>query len=146
MVDFILHTLVYILAIYGLIEIIRSIIYIMDFTDLNENEYNLNGSLIIFTTNLKEENYKEVIPAPLLSRFTMKALFEPVGYEIKNKYVTEKAKSLVDKYNEKYHKKIDYKNVLKLIDYKIVNNTKNFRYLNRVVQDALISIAEKEIY
>lgn len=115
------------------------------FTDLNENEYNLNGYLIIFTTNLKEENYKEVIPAPLLSRFTMKALFEPVGYEIKNKYVTEKAKSLVDKYNEKYHKKIDYKNVLKLIDYKIVNNTKNFRYLNRVVQDALISIAEKEI-
>lgn len=114
------------------------------FTDLNENEYNLNGYLIIFTTNLKEENYKEVIPAPLLSRFTMKALFEPVGYEIKNKYVTEKAKSLVDKYNEKYHKKIDYKNVLKLIDCKIVNNTKNFRYLNRVVQDALISIAEKE--
>ncbi len=115
------------------------------FTDLNENEYNLNGYLIIFTTNLKEENYKEVIPAPLLSRFTMKALFEPVGYEIKNKYVTEKAKSLVDKYNEKYHKKIDYKNVLKLIDYKIINNTKNFRYLNRVVQDALISIAEKEV-
>ena len=114
------------------------------FTDLNENEYNLNGYLIIFTTNLKEENYKEVIPAPLLSRFTMKALFEPVGYEIKNKYVTEKAKSLVDKYNEKYHKKIDYKNVLKLIDCKIVNNTKNFRYLNRVVQDALISITEKE--
>ena len=55
------------------------------FTDLNENEYDLNGYLIIFTTNLREENYKEVIPAPLLSRFTMKALFEPVGYEIKNK-------------------------------------------------------------
>ena len=65
------------------------------FTDLNENEYDLNGYLIIFTTNLKEENYKEVIPAPLLSRFTMKALFEPVGFEIKNKYIVEKAKALV---------------------------------------------------
>ncbi len=114
------------------------------FTDLNENEYDLNGYLIIFTTNLKEENYKDVIPAPLLSRFTMKALFEPVGYEIKNKYVTEKAKDLVNIYNEKYHKRIDYKNVLKLIDHKTINNTKNFRYLNRIVQNALIAITEKQ--
>ena len=37
MIDFILNTLVYILAIYGLIEIIRTIFYIMEFTNLNEN-------------------------------------------------------------------------------------------------------------
>lgn len=112
------------------------------FTDLNENEYDLNGYLIIFTTNLKEENYKDVIPAPLLSRFTMKALFEPVGYEIKNKYVVEKTKMLVEIYNKKYDKKIDYNDVLKQIDKNVVNTTKNFRYLNRLVQRALISTIE----
>lgn len=112
------------------------------FTDLNENEYDLNGYLIIFTTNLKSEDYKEVIPAPLLSRFTMKALFEPVGYEIKNKYVSEKTKSLVDKYNTKYVKNIDYKDVLKHIDINIIKNTKNFRYLNRIIQKALILTIE----
>lgn len=109
------------------------------FTDLNENEYDLNGYLIIFTTNLKEENYKEVIPAPLLSRFTMKALFEPVGFEIKNKYIVEKAKALVEKYNDKYGKTIDYADVIKKIDKNVINSTKNFRYLNRLVQKALIS-------
>lgn len=114
------------------------------FTDLNENEYDLNGYLIIFTTNLKEENYKQIIPEPLLSRFTMKSLFEPVGYEIKNKYIIDKAKTLVSLYNDKYCQKINYKDVLSLIDKKIISNTKNFRYLNRIVQQALISIIEKE--
>lgn len=112
------------------------------FTDLNENEYDLNGYLIIFTTNLKEENYKEVIPAPLLSRFTMKALFEPVGFEIKNKYIVEKAKALVEKYKDKYGKTIDYADVIKKIDKNVINSTKNFRYLNRLVQKALISTIE----
>lgn len=37
MIDFILNALVYILAIYGLIEIIKSIYYIMQFTNLNED-------------------------------------------------------------------------------------------------------------
>ena len=37
MMDFILNTLVYILAIYGLIEIIRSIYYIMEYTNLSED-------------------------------------------------------------------------------------------------------------
>lgn len=112
------------------------------FTDLNENEYDLNGYLMIFTTNLKEENYKEVIPAPLLSRFTMKTLFEPVGYEIKNEYIIRRSQELVDLYNNKYKKNVNYKEVLEKIDKKTVNNTKNFRYLNRLIQNALISIIE----
>lgn len=114
------------------------------FTDLNENEYDLNGYLIIFTTNLKEENYKEIIPAPLLSRFTMKALFQPVGYEIKNKYIIEKTKTLVEKYNNKYDKKINYTDVTKQIDKNIISSTKNFRYLNRLIQKALISTIEEK--
>lgn len=114
------------------------------FTDLNENEYDLNGYLIIFTTNLKEENYKKTIPAPLLSRFTMKALFEPVENEIKSKYIAEKTKTLIEKYNNKYGKEINYNDVIKQIDKNIINSTKNFRYLNRLIQKALIfSIEDK---
>ena len=114
------------------------------FTDLSENEYNVNGYLIIFTTNLQEKNYKEVIPAPLLSRFTMKALFEPVSNEEKSRYVNEKIKSLVDKYENKYSKKIKFHDVLKNIDMAAVENTSNFRYINRIIQKALISVIEKD--
>ena len=112
------------------------------FTDLNENEYNLNGYLIIFTTNLNEDNYNKVIPTPLLSRFTMKTLFEPINYEIKCKYINNKSKELVDKYNNKYQKNLEYKKVISRIDKKAIQSIKNFRYLNRIVQNALISEIE----
>lgn len=112
------------------------------FTDLNENEFDLNGYLIIFTSNLNDNNYKEIIPAPLLSRFTMKTLFEPLDYATKNKYVQEKCKKLVDTYNEKYINNIDYKEVLKNIDKNTIKTINNFRYLNHIVQNALISYIE----
>lgn len=113
------------------------------FTDLNENEYDLNGYLIIFTTNLNNDNYKQVIPSPLLSRFTMKSLFEPISYEIKCKYIKDKCENLVSIYNKKYEKKIDVKTVIKKIDNKKVQSIRNFRYLNRLIQDALISCIEE---
>lgn len=114
------------------------------FTDLNENEFDLRGYLIIFTTNLSENNYKKVIPEPLLSRFTMKALFQQLDYLTKNKYVRDKAEKLVNTYNEKYNKNINYHDVIKLIDENKIKTIKNFRYLNRLVQDALISIIGEE--
>ncbi len=114
------------------------------FTDLNENEFDLRGYLIIFTTNLSENNYKKVIPEPLLSRFTMKALFQQLDYPSKNKYVRDKAEKLVNTYNEKYNKNINYHDVIKLIDENKIKTIKNFRYLNRLVQDALISIIGEE--
>ena len=112
------------------------------FTDLNEHEFYLNGYLIIFTSNLNEKNYKDIIPAPLLSRFTMKALFEPLDYATKNKYVQEKCKRLVNIYNEKYGKSIDFKDVLKNIDKDTIKTIKNIRYLNQIVQNTLISYIE----
>jgi len=36
MLDFVLNTLVYTLAIYGLIEIIKTIYYIMEYTNFSE--------------------------------------------------------------------------------------------------------------
>lgn len=89
MIDSVLHTLVYILAIYGLIEIIKTIIYIMEFTNLNDNgiyiiigvknqEKQLEGILrsILFKIMYgKEENIKKVILADLDSTDnTMKKL------------------------------------------------------------------------
>ena len=114
------------------------------FTDLNENEFYLTAYLIIFTTNLSENNYKKVIPEPLLSRFTMKALFQQLDYPTKNKYVRDKAEKLVNTYNEKYNKNINYHDVIKLIDENKIKTIKNFRYLNRLVQDALIAIIGEE--
>ncbi len=37
MLDFILNTLVYTFAIYGLFQVIKTILYIMEYTNLKEN-------------------------------------------------------------------------------------------------------------
>ena len=39
MLNFIFHALVYTLAIYGIFEIIKKVIYIMDYTNLSEDRY-----------------------------------------------------------------------------------------------------------
>ena len=50
MLDFILNALVYTLAIYGLIEIIKMIYYIMEYTNLNED-----GIYIIISAKNQEK-------------------------------------------------------------------------------------------
>ncbi len=56
MIDFIFNTLVYTLAIYGLIEIIRAIVYIMDYTNLNED-----GIYIIIAVKNQENKIDNII-------------------------------------------------------------------------------------
>lgn len=60
MLDFVLNALVYVLAIYGLIEIIKSIIYIMKFTNLNEN-----GLYIIIGAKNQERDIEGVLRSVL---------------------------------------------------------------------------------
>ena len=72
----------------------------------------------------------------------MKTLFEPLDYATKNKYVQEKCKNLVNIYNEKYGKSIDFKDVLNNIDKDTIKTIKNIRYLNQIVQNTLISYIE----
>lgn len=89
MVDLIFNALVYILAIYGLIEIIKTVIYIMQFTNLNEDgiyiiigvknqEKQIEGILrsVLFKIMYgKEDSIKKVILTDLDSRDkTMKKL------------------------------------------------------------------------
>lgn len=60
MIDFILNTLVYVLAIYGLIEIIKTIFYVMEFTNLNED-----GIYIIIGVKNEEKRIEGIIRSVL---------------------------------------------------------------------------------
>ena len=56
MLDFILNTLVYILAIYGIIEIIKTVYYIMEYTNLSED-----GIYIIIATKNQEGRLEGIL-------------------------------------------------------------------------------------
>lgn len=91
MVDFMLNALVYIFAIYGVIEIVRTIYYIMSFTNLNEDgiyiiigvknqekqDISVLRSILFRILYGKEENIKRVVLTDLDSTDkTMKKLQE----------------------------------------------------------------------
>ena len=56
MLDFTLNTLVYILAIYGIIEIIKTVYYIMEYTNLSED-----GIYIIIATKNQEGRLEGIL-------------------------------------------------------------------------------------
>ena len=109
------------------------------FKDLTNNEYNLNGYVIIFTTNLSKENYKEILPAPLLSRFTLKCFFENPTNNEKKEFIDKRIEKLIDKYNKEIKTpKINIQSIKNNLDYKIINKVHDFRVINRLITNALI--------
>ena len=112
MLDFILNTLVYILAIYGIIEIVKTIYYIMQYTNLREDgiyiiiaaknqEKGIEGELrsVLFKIMYgKEEVIKKVILADLSSED--KTLKKLKNFKKENEYVTvstwRKCKDIID--------------------------------------------------
>lgn len=112
MLNFILNALVYVLAIYGLIEIIKNIMYVMEYTNLSEDgiyiiiasknqEKKIEGILrsVLFKIMYgKEEEIKKVILVDLDSKDnTLKKLKK---FKKENEYVTvstwKECKEIID--------------------------------------------------
>jgi len=108
------------------------------FTDMDEREYILDGYIIIFTTNLNNNNYRKVIPSALLSRFSMKSEFNFLSIEDKELFIKDKITILVQKYNT-FGNQITNEDVLKKLNINEVLKLDNLRYIKYNIQDAIIS-------
>ena len=76
------------------------------------HEIDLNGFIIIFTSNISKENFKNVISPELRSRFDYKGYFSILKNQDKLKYVEFRINSIIKKFN---------KNVANILD-------DNFKY------------------
>lgn len=108
------------------------------FTDLTGNEYDLNGYIIIFTTNLSKDNYKEVLPPPLVSRFTLKSFFESPNNVEKQVFIEKRINKLLSVYREEnLQPKITATEIKSNLDYETINKISDFRVINRIIISAL---------
>lgn len=115
------------------------------FTDLDENEYDLSGYLIIFTTNLNTANYKKIIPTPLLSRFTMQYNFEELSFSDKKSFVNFRIANIIASYKNNTNVCLDFEIIRnKILDIDI-NNLSNLRYINRLIHKAFIDTVNEDI-
>lgn len=117
------------------------------FTDLTGNEYDLTGYIIIFTTNLTKENFKDILPLPLISRFTLKSFFENPNHEEKLEFIEKRITKLLGLYKaENLQPQITAREIKNNLDYEQVDKISDFRIINRIITSALIdSIDEAKI-
>lgn len=108
------------------------------FTDLDENEIDLNGYIIIFTSNLKGNNYNDVIPKSLFSRFSMRYEFISLNDEERQAFVEYRVEQLITKYNNEFDNTFNNSQKAILLNTNIadLNNLRdiNIRLTNKFIE------------
>lgn len=101
-------------------------------------EIDLDGFIIVFTSNISKEDFVHRISPELRSRFDYKSQFTLLYEEDKEKYVEFRVSNIVRKVNEKYNSQLPndlYKTFLNQID---VNQYKNMRDLNKEIKRTFV--------
>lgn len=114
------------------------------FSDSLSNIYDLDGYIIIFTSNLTPENYKKRLSPELRSRFDYVCQFQLLSDEEKKDYMYKKIKVTVDNFESKLDKTISKEDKMYLysIDYSSLNN---LRKINRVIKERFAMISKNYV-
>ena len=103
------------------------------FTDRHGNPHDLNGYIIVFTSNMSQKQYQKHIPDSLKSRFDMVYYFVDIPTEEKKKYIDDTASKLIERLNEKFQVQIT-KECLDEQLYKLLV-LQNLREIKRRIED-----------
>lgn len=114
------------------------------FTDSQSNVYDLNGYILLFTSNLTPDNYKKRLSPELRSRFDYVCQFQLLTDEDKKKYMYKRIDATIHKFEEKLNTKItkEDKAILYSINYSSLNN---LRKINRAIKEKFATIAKAYI-
>ena len=102
------------------------------------DEIDLNGFIIVFTSNISKEDFPNRISPELRSRFDYKGRFTLLYEEDKRKFVEFRVKSIIRKYNAEFDNKIDeneFEYFLSKID---VDKFNNMRDLNKKIKKTFV--------
>lgn len=113
------------------------------FTDRHGNPHDLNGYIIVFTSNMSQKQYQKHIPDSLKSRFDMVYYFVDIPTEEKKKYIDDTASKLIERLNEKFQVQIT-KECLDEQLYKLLV-LQNLREIKRRIED-IVFVEFFEVY
>ncbi len=101
-------------------------------------EIDLNGFIIIFTSNISKEDFPKKISPELRSRFNYKGSFTLLSTKDKNKFVEFRVKDIIGKFNKSYSTELP-EELPKAICHKIkVEQFANMRELNENIKDTFV--------
>ena len=111
------------------------------FTDSQSNVYDLDGYLMIFTSNLTPENYKKRLSPELRSRFDYVCQFQLLTDKEKKDYMYKRIEVTIKNFEEKLNVTLskEDKAILYHIDYSSLNN---LRKINRAIKEKFAEISK----
>lgn len=102
------------------------------------DEYDVNGYIIVFTSNITKENFKNKISPELRSRFDYKGIFNLLTDEDKIKFVHFRVNQIISKYTELVSDDIPEKLHDIIVSEIDVTQYNNMRDLNKKIKDTFV--------
>lgn len=103
------------------------------------DEYDVNGYIIVFTSNITKENFKSKISPELRSRFDYKGVFNLLTDEDKKKFVHFRVNQIITKYREFVSVDIPDRLHDMIVSEINVSQFKNMRDLNKKIKDTFVA-------
>lgn len=104
------------------------------------DEYDVNGYIIVFTSNITKENFKKKISPELRSRFDYKGIFNLLTDEDKKKFVHFRVNQIISKYKEFVSSDIPDRLHDDVVSEINVSQYKNMRDLNKKIKDTFVAL------
>lgn len=101
-------------------------------------EYDVNGYIIVFTSNISKDDFKKKISPELRSRFDYKGMFNLLTDDDKIKFVHFRVNQIVDKYKELVSANLPNKLHDEIVGSIDVTQYKNMRDLNKKIKDTFV--------
>ena len=117
--------------------------FFVKMTSSQGEDIDLNGYIIIFTSNLTPQAFDNFLSPELRSRFNYVGIFQALKNEDKEKFVKRRMSDIIGKYNDKFEKKLpNYSHTLlcKRID---VNEYSNMRDLNQKIREVFVDYIDE---
>ena len=103
------------------------------------DEYDVNGYIIVFTSNITKENFKSKISPELRSRLDYKGVFNLLTDEDKKKFVHFRVNQIITKYREFVSADIPDRLHDVIVSEINVSQFKNMRDLNKKIKDTFVA-------
>lgn len=107
-------------------------------------EIDLDGFIIVFTSNISKEDFSNKISPELRSRFDYKCQFTLLYNEDKKKYVEFRVNSIVRKVNEKYKIQLEENLHDRFLTQINVSDFNNMRDLNKKIKTVFVDYVTSE--
>lgn len=112
-------------------------------TNSQGEDIDLNGYVIIFTSNLTPQNFDSFLSPELRSRFNYIGIFQALKNKDKEKFVKRRMSDIIGKYNDNYETKLPSYSHSMLCSRINVNEYTNMRDLNQRIREVFVDFLDE---